>query len=110
MSSIGSWVAMREPRAPAPLSRALSTLLEGSRRTSEDQGPDEHERGLTEELAARARERLERALARPGHERDSAYRLLEADALLTYACEAAVDEVDRESSLRRILTVASRPR
>ena len=35
--------------------------------------------------------------------RESAFRLLEADALLTYACEAAVEAKDPDAALRRIL-------
>jgi hypothetical protein len=37
--------------------------------------------------------------------RESAFRLLEADALVTYACEAALEADDPESALRRILSV-----
>ncbi|MDF2697623.1 MAG: hypothetical protein K0S65_6006, partial [Labilithrix sp.] len=41
--------------------------------------------------------------ARLGRVRDSAFRLLEADALLTYACEAALERDDPETALQRIL-------
>lgn len=54
---------------------------------------------LTEE----ARARLAEARARPGRVRESAFRLLEADALLTYACEAALDTEDPKAVLRGIL-------
>lgn len=115
MSSLASWLASREPAAPAPLSQALSMILAERSPgrppgTPGDGGAGASERGPTESLAAPARERLERALGRLGHDRDSAYRLLEADALFTYACEAALDDADRESSLRLVLTAASRPR
>jgi hypothetical protein len=52
------------------------------------------------------RDRLEAALARPGRVRESAFRLLEADALLTYACEAALEAEDPAGALRRILLAA----
>jgi hypothetical protein len=45
---------------------------------------------------------LERALAGTG-ERGGAYDLLAADALLTYACEAAAAESDPEAALLRIV-------
>jgi len=48
---------------------------------------------------------LDAARARPGRVRESAFRLLEADALLTYACEAALESGDPEAALRRILSV-----
>lgn len=46
---------------------------------------------------------LERARAMPGRVRESAYHLLTADALLTYACEAALEDADPEGTLARIL-------
>jgi hypothetical protein len=46
---------------------------------------------------------LDRARAAPGRVRQSAYHLLTADALLTYACEAALEDADPETTLRRIL-------
>ena len=46
---------------------------------------------------------LDRARAAPGRVRESAYHLLRADALLTYACEAAVEGPDPEQALARIL-------
>ena len=50
-------------------------------------------------------ERLDQARARPGRVRESAFRLLEADALLTYACEAALETEGPDAALRRILQV-----
>jgi len=58
-------------------------------------------------LAVAARARLAEARAQPGRTRASAFRLLEADALITYACEAALDTEDPEDALRRILTSTS---
>jgi hypothetical protein len=54
-------------------------------------------------LAREARVRLDLARAHPGRVRESAFRLLEADALLTYACEAALEAEDPEAALRRVL-------
>jgi hypothetical protein len=58
-------------------------------------------------LADRGVERLTMALSRPGRQRASAFRLLEADALFTYACEAALESEDPMGVLRRILVVAA---
>lgn len=49
---------------------------------------------------------LERALGAPGRVRESAFHLLAADALLTYACEAALDEDDPESRLSELMARA----
>jgi hypothetical protein len=44
-----------------------------------------------ESLTHAGMESLSRARSAPGRVRESAYHLLRADALLTYACEAAVE-------------------
>ena len=59
---------------------------------------------MLDRLTARGRSRLDEARAEPGRVRESAFRLLEADALLTYACEAALESDDPATALRRILT------
>ncbi len=46
---------------------------------------------------------LDRARAAPGRVRESAHHLLRADALVTYACEAALEEENPEETLTRIL-------
>jgi hypothetical protein len=61
------------------------------------------EDGLVEGLANEGKKRLDAARARPGRVRASAFPLLEADALITYACEAALETDDPEGALRRIL-------
>lgn len=43
------------------------------------------------------------ALAAPGQDRAAAFRLLAADALLTYACEAAAEENRPGETLERLL-------
>ena len=96
MSSLCAWLDSRRPRPPEELERAL---LEGGD-ASEGSGSD-----VLETLTRRARVRLERALARPGRVRESAFELLAADALVTYACEAAVEAPDAEAALVRLLGV-----
>lgn len=53
---------------------------------------------------------IEAALARPGRDRDGAFALLAADALLTYACEDAAADPDPEASLMEILSRVQRVR
>lgn len=89
MSDVTTWLASRRPPPPAELAEALR--LEGSG------GP------LDVALTRAGLARLEEARVRPGRVRESAFRLLEADALLTYACEAALESEDPRRTLRRIL-------
>jgi len=82
------WLRDREPGIPGPF---LPHLLE-----SGDGGPGA---GGLLELGAEA---LERALERPAWNHEAAYRLLAADAYLTYACEAVVQDGDVRRSLEEI--------
>ena len=107
MSWVAAWLAAREPAPPAQLAEALSAVLAEEMPRARSGG---RESGLSEALTELGRACLEQALARPGRERESAYRLLEADALLTYACEAALEEADPVGSLRRIVVSACRSR
>ena len=91
MTRLESWLAGRTPEPPSDLAAAL--------RPGRDSGPH------TDALADAAQARLADARARPGRVRESAFRLLEADALLTYACEAALESEDPQAALRRILQV-----
>jgi hypothetical protein len=89
VSDLESWLAERRPAPPSDLAGALQpTAPSGSRADA-----------LTEAGVAR----LYEARARPGRVRESAFRLLEADALLTYACEAALETDNPGVALRRIL-------
>jgi hypothetical protein len=90
VSDVDGWLAERTPKPPADLAESLGTIPDGS--TS-----------VVEGLARAGSDRLADALARPGRVRESAFRLLEADALLTYACEAALESEDPEAELGRIL-------
>lgn len=89
MSRASDWLAGRSPAPPPDLAEALS--VEDARGALEDA------------LTIEAGERLAAARAKLGRVRASAFRLLEADALLTYACEAALEREDPEPALRRIL-------
>jgi hypothetical protein len=51
---------------------------------------------------------LEEAVTRPGRDREAAYRLLAADALITYGCEAASEAADIRAALREVLGRVSR--
>ncbi|MGE0159379.1 MAG: hypothetical protein AB7T31_08190 [Gemmatimonadales bacterium] len=96
MSDPSAWLAGRRPEPPEDLARALAfqprAAVSGS---------------AVEALAAEGRARLARARAELGRVRESAFRLLEADALVTYACEAALEQDDPESALRRIFLSTS---
>lgn len=89
MSDVRGWLASRQPSPPPDLAEALEVERSGS--------------SLTSTLADAGLERLGLARARPGRVRESAFRLLEADALLTYACEAALESEQPRAALRRIL-------
>jgi hypothetical protein len=54
------------------------------------------------ELLERAREALRDALSGEG-ERRGAFRLLAADAYVTYACEVALDSQDPTAALERVV-------
>jgi hypothetical protein len=95
LSRFEAWLAAREPVPPPGLVARL-------RASDEPPGP------LAQRLARAALARLDLALARPGRVRESAFRLLEADALLTYACEAALESADPESVLLDILAATGR--
>jgi len=57
-------------------------------------------RPLLEERALGA---LAEAMARPGRDREGAFRLLAADALVTWAAEAAVEEGNPEAALAALV-------
>jgi hypothetical protein len=90
VSELGAWLAERSPPPPPDLANALEPAPDGST----------PEASLIEAGLAR----LNEAIERPGRVRESAFRLLEADALLTYACEAALEADDPQAALRRIFS------
>ena len=89
MSDVWEWLEARSPRPPEDLRAALHL--------------DRTSPPLIEALTDAGLRRLSEARARPGRVRESAFRLLEADALLTYACEAALESEDPQGALRHIL-------
>jgi hypothetical protein len=92
MSRVQEWLAAREPSPPGEL---LEHLAVPTGRGS-----------LVGLLAGEARRALDGAVCRPGRRRDAAFLLLGADALFTYACEAAAEEEDVEAALRQVLDSA----
>jgi len=90
-----AWLASRQPSPPADLGAGLASGAEAGG-------------SLVDGLTATGLARLDEARARPGRVRASAFRLLEADALLTYACEAALESGDPASELQRVLAAIGR--
>lgn len=90
MTDLRDWLAARTPPAAAAL-----PLCSGEPPAAASAGEPG---GLPQRLADLAAERLERAVRREG-ERRGAFHLLVADALLTYACEAALETDDPETAL-----------
>jgi hypothetical protein len=97
--SLDAWLAVRHPPAVMDLDKWVSRGGDGAPVS----GPESRVGTLT----ALAMSALESALERPGRVRDSAFQLLAADALLTYACEAALECEDAEGTLLRVLDGAS---
>lgn len=90
------WLSEASPPAPD----RFRPWLEGGTAdpVSELDGAVERVRTLAEVAAGALGACLE-----GGAERAAAFRLLEADALLTYACEAAADAPDPEAALLLVL-------
>ena len=93
MSTLASWIGTRQPTPPVDLAARL--------------GMQPPSAPWHEAFAAEARERLGKARGRTGRVRESAFVLLEADALVTYACEAALETEDPAAALRHVLTVSA---
>ena len=96
MDSVFDWVATRTPPAPDELKVWFKI-------------PDDNsdlEGGVAsvpESLLRAGLLHLEDAVGRPGRDREAAYHLLAADALVTYGCEAASEAVDVRGVLREAL-------
>ena len=89
MSDIDAWMEARRLAAPMDLGPWLHA--------------DGESGSMTERITLLARKALDEARARPGRLRESAFQLLAADALVTYACEAALEQADPSAALRAIL-------
>jgi hypothetical protein len=90
------WLATRTPPAPDELKAWLKIPDDGT-------DPDGVVASLPGSLVKAALVRLEDAVARRGRDREAAYQLLAADALITYGCEAASAAKDVRSALREVL-------
>lgn len=98
MTGSSDWMAAREPRAPGELAEACASVdLTG--------GAESRAMALRDAAA----HRLACSLARPGRVRESAFDLLVADALVTYACESALEAGDVEAALEDIVGVGRGP-
>jgi hypothetical protein len=90
------------PGRRPPASPELATRLEGRLSAADGEGGP-----AAESLAGAGLGALDEARRGPGRVRESAYRLLEADALLTHACLAALDRPDAELFLQRLVSQAA---
>jgi hypothetical protein len=84
------WLESRTPAPPAELRAAVEAALGASNAT---------EPQPTSGLADAGTSRLAAALGSPGRVRTAAFDLLAADALVTYACEAALESEDPDGVL-----------
>ena len=91
MSALRAWLLERDPRVPDALLRHLDGAL--SRVKSDD---------LLETLLAQVESALEDARSGEG-ERRGAFRLLAADAYVTYACEVALEGDDPAALLIHVV-------
>jgi hypothetical protein len=101
-----AWLDGRRPPPPPDLDAELSRDFDRvprdvGARSGETPGGDV----FHEVLLRAARARLDESRARPGRVRESAFELLAADALITYACEAALESDDPEAALGRLFEV-----
>ena len=96
MDSPIDWIANRKPPAPDELKAWFKISDDGS-------DPDGRVASAPESLLRAGLFHLEEALGRPGRDREAAYQLLAADALVTYGCEAASEAADVRGVLREIL-------
>lgn len=95
MPDLRPWLGARRPPAPADLAERV--------RRSVTEHPADADRVTA--LVRAASDPLDAARANPGRVRESAFQLLAADALVTYACEAALEADDPVASLGQILSV-----
>ncbi len=103
--SLERWLAEREPAPPPVLAERLHDAVR-----AHDDGAGE----IPERLLAVAEAMVERVLRDGGERRATALDLLAADALVTYAFEAASAEPERleeraTRAMRRIAAMANEP-
>jgi hypothetical protein len=110
VNDLVAWLQSRTPAPPTELRAAVDRAI-GAAPGADDSagGAAVDAEAATEAMSTVAmldratRLCLDEALARPGRVRESAFALLAADALLTYACEAALDSDDPDRALRGLL-------
>ena len=105
-----SWFEARRPRAPAGLGQAMAQAVDTARTEPGEGGPSGTDSiRSTDEcaLGPAAGDLLKAAGAALGRDRNSAFALLAADGLLTYACEVALDSADPVIAMKRLLTDAA---
>ena len=100
MHSPTAWLATRTPPAPDELKAWLQIPDDGA-------DFDGGVASLPGCLVAGGLAHLDEAVARPGRDREAAYQLLAADALITYSCEAASEAADVRGVLREVLVRVS---
>lgn len=95
MSEVADWLLGRDPAAPSDLrQRVVDAVSDASRAPDPAAASPDPAVARADALCAAARLRLNAVVRHPGRVRESALKLLVADALVTYACEAAL-EADR---------------
>ena len=97
MTNLSVRVGSRRSQAPPALASWLLREVGGRSRSAAEL--------MSAGLAA-----LDRARALPGRRRESAFELLGADALITHACEAALDEADPAEVLEGFIRAVATPR
>lgn len=95
MSAVDLWLSDRRPTPPRSLKPALRMTRDGA--------------SIIEALTLEGCDRMRQASARLGAVRDSAFHLLAADALVTYACEAALEAEDPGEALSMTLQAVASP-
>jgi len=90
-----AWLNGRLPRPPEDLHARVRAEVIGLGE------PEDARTGLINAGCAA----LGRALAQPGRVRAAAFDLLAADALVTYACEAALEGDDPDAELDRLVSI-----
>jgi hypothetical protein len=96
--TLGAWLESRTPAPPPALATRLRAVLDADREAPLDEIP--------ERCLAGAERLLAGLLDAPAASREAALDLLAADALVTYAFEAAGEELPRLES--RAMTAMSR--
>lgn len=93
------WLASRRPPAPPALQARIASALDDTALRPAGGPPDEW--AIAERCLDAAVGLLDELLERPGAGREAALDLLTADALVTYAFEAAASNPERLDALAR---------